>query len=96
MGPKRRVSRPRPASSRWGDSPRKPGPPEVGAWSKKSSFSHSFDSAVSAASRASKTIVLGAIHGAVDVVGSSLVPARGEVDTLHVDGFGVDDGEMES
>ena len=31
-------------------------------------------------------------EGAVDVVGSALVPAGGEVDAVHVDGGGVDDG----
>ncbi len=31
-------------------------------------------------------------EGAVDVVGGALVPAGGEVDLVHVDGGGVDDG----
>ncbi len=31
-------------------------------------------------------------EGAVDVVGGAFVPARGEVDLVHVDGGGVDDG----
>jgi hypothetical protein len=31
-------------------------------------------------------------EGAVDVVGGALVPAGGEVDLVHVDGAGVDDG----
>ena len=39
-----------------------------------------------------EAVVLLAVHGAVDVVGGALVPARGEVDALHVDGFGIDDG----
>ncbi len=39
-----------------------------------------------------EAVVLGAVHGAVDVVGGALVPAGGEVDALHVDGFGIDDG----
>jgi hypothetical protein len=42
--------------------------------------------------RIEKAVVLGAIHGAVDVVGGALVPAGGKVDALHVDGFGIDDG----
>ena len=39
-----------------------------------------------------EAVVLGAVHGAVDVVRRSLVPARGKVNAIHVDGFGVDDG----
>ena len=31
-------------------------------------------------------------EGAVDVVGGAFVPAGGEVDLVHVDGAGVDDG----
>ena len=31
-------------------------------------------------------------EGAVDVVGGAFVPAGGEVDLVHVDGGGVDDG----
>ena len=39
-----------------------------------------------------KAIVLRAVHGTVDVIGGAFVPARGKVDTLHVDALGVDDG----
>ncbi len=41
--------------------------------------------------RIEKTVVLRAIHRAVDVIGRSLVPARGKVDALHVDRVGLDD-----
>ncbi len=39
-----------------------------------------------------KRLVLFLGEGAVDVVGAALVVAGGEVDLLHVDGGGVDDG----
>ncbi len=39
-----------------------------------------------------KAFVLVLGEGAVDVVGGALVPAGGEVDLVHVDGGGVDDG----
>ena len=39
-----------------------------------------------------KKVELFAIHGAVDVVGGSLVPSRSHVHAIHVDGFGFDDG----
>ena len=40
--------------------------------------------------RVKKAIELLAVHGAIDVVCRSLVPARGHVDAVHVDGVGVD------
>ena len=42
--------------------------------------------------RVEKGVVLLLGEGAVDVVGGAFVPAGGEVDLVHVDGAGVDDG----
>ena len=42
--------------------------------------------------RVEEGVVLFLGEGAVDVVGGALVPAGGEVDLVHVDGGGVDDG----
>ena len=42
--------------------------------------------------RVEEAVVLGAVHGAVDVVGGALVPAGGHVDAVHIDGVGIDDG----
>ncbi len=42
--------------------------------------------------RVEKGVELGAVHGAVDVVGRALVPAGGEVNPLHVDRLGLHDG----
>ena len=42
--------------------------------------------------RIEEAVVFLAIHGAVDVVGGALVPARSKVDAAHVDGLGIDDG----
>ena len=42
--------------------------------------------------RIQEAVELRAVHGAVDVVGGSLVPARGHIDAVHVDGVGLNYG----